>query len=444
MVTQKVLSTIAGRNSGEHEFLDAVKEVGVSLQPVFKEHPNMIRIFEQICEPERQVIFRVAWLDDNNCLQVNRGFRIQFNSAIGPYKGGLRYHPTVNASIIKMLGFEQIFKNALTTLPLGGAKGGADFNPKGRSDGEIQRFCQSFMTELVRHIAEDMDVPAGDIGVGSREIGYLFGQYRRLSGRFQGAITGKELPYGGSLCRPEATGYGVVMLAEEMLKDQNDDIKGKRCAVSGSGNVALHCARMLVKSGAIVLAVSDSQGTLVEPEGFTQEQLRDIQKVKMDRKARLSECCTKSSKHFGDGQHPWTLEEIGDIDLAFPCATQGELDQDEVDSLAKKGCKAVIEGANMPTTAAGVERLHHHNILYVPGKMANAGGVAVSGLEMAQNRMMQAWTADEVYKKLKDIMKDIYTTAKKCAEQYSVDLSSGANIAAFLKVGEAVKAQGAV
>jgi len=441
------------RDPDQMEFHSAIHEVVLSLQPVLNKKPDPLPILAQLCEPERQIIFRVPWLDDSNAMQINRGFRIQFSSAIGPYKGGLRFHPSVNASIIKFLAFEQCFKNALTGLPLGAGKGGSDFNPKGRSDGEIMRFCQSFMSELFRHIAQDVDVPAGDIGVGSKEVGYLFGQYKRISNHFQGALTGKGMEFGGSICRPEATGFGVVFLAQELLADRGGDnfgdLKDKRCVVTGSGNVARFCAVKLISSGAKVIAISDSKGTLVTTgsEGFTKSDMDQVKKIKSSHSGKLADFKRESDnsiKYFGDNTKPWALEEVGNIDLGFPCATQNELDENDAEAIAKKGCWAIIEGANMPVTSAGAAALVAKKIIHVPGKMANAGGVAVSGLEMAQNRTMVTWDGEDVYNRLQTIMKDIYHTSKQAAEEFGVDLGAGANIAAFLKVAEALKAQGAV
>jgi glutamate dehydrogenase (NADP+) len=443
---QNVLEAIYTRDPAQPEFHNAVHEVATSLQPLFSKKPELVPVFAQLCEPERQIIFRVAWLDDDNQLQVNRGFRVQFSSAIGPYKGGLRFHPSVNLSILKMLGFEQVFKNALTSLPLGGAKGGSDFNPKGRSDGEIQRFCQSFMTELSRHISEDVDVPAGDIGVGAQEIGYLFGQYKRITGRFEGVLTGKGETFGGSICRPEATGYGTVFMAEEALQDTGSKLEGARCLVSGAGNVALHCAKKLLDKGAVVLSLSDSKGTIIEKDGFTAEKLDKVKKIKRGHTGKLEDYVKESdtAEYFGDGQRPWRIEASGDVDVALPCATQNELDEEDARSLLDRGCKAVVEGANMPTTAGAVEALLQGGALHVPGKMANAGGVAVSGLEMAQNRAMSSWESEEVLSRLSEIMTGIYRMAKDASEEYDVTLGAGANIAAFMRVAEALQAQGAV
>jgi len=441
---QEVLKAVHMRDPDQDDFLTAVHEVALSLQPVFEADPGFLPVFAQLCEPERQIVFRVPWLDDSNSLRINRGFRVQFSSAIGPYKGGTRFHPSVNLSIIKMLAMEQVFKNALVTLPLGAGKGGSDFNPKGKSDGEIQRFCHSYMLELSRYIAGDMDVPAGDIGVGTKEIGYMYGQYKRIKGRFEGALTGKGLEYGGSWCRPEATGYGVVFLAEEFLADIGVDLKSVRCAVSGSGNVARFCCIKLQQMGAKVITISDSKGSLIEPDGFTREQLQQIDHIKSNHNGSLSDYKSDTGIYLGDRAKPWTAEATGQIDVSFPCATQNELDDGDADALAKKGCKAVIEGANMPVTAQGVKKLQSLGIAHIPGKMANAGGVATSGLEMAQNRSMLHWDGAEVMSRLKKIMKDVYQQSKKYSEEYNVSIGDGANIAAFMKVGTAMRSQGAI
>ncbi|KAI8105202.1 hypothetical protein M9435_000372 [Picochlorum sp. BPE23] len=442
---KEILKGIYARDPDQPEYLNAVNEVAKSIQPLLDTDGRYLPIFSQMCEPERQIIFRVPWLDDQNNLRVNRGYRVQFSSAIGPYKGGTRFHRSVNLSIIKMLGFEQVFKNALTTLPLGAGKGGSDFDPKGKSDGEIMRFCQSYMTELARYVAGDVDVPAGDIGVGGKEIGYMYGQYKRLNGgKFEGALTGKGMSYGGSWCRPEATGFGVVFLAREFLPDIGVELKGARCALSGSGNVARFCASKLEWSGAKVVSMSDSKGTLIEPDGFTREQLQQVRDIKSTHNGSLEDYSSDTCVYLGNRQKPWQAKELERIDVAFPCATQNELDEADVDALVKKGCKAIIEGANMPTTAAGVDRALEHKLGFVPGKMANSGGVAVSGLEMAQNRSMLAWEGKEVYEKLEKIMREVYVHSKKCAEDYNVSLADGANIYAFLKVGSAVMDQGAV
>lgn len=426
------------------EFHNALHEVALSLQPVFEHDPTFLPVFEQLIEPERQIVFRVPWLNDQNELKINRGFRVQFSSAIGPYKGGTRFHPTVSLSVIKMLGFEQVFKNALVTLPLGAGKGGSDFDPKGKSEGEIQRFCQSYMTELARYIAGDVDVPAGDIGVGGREIGFMYGQFKRLTGKFEGSLTGKGMAFGGSWCRPEATGYGVVYLAEQFLSDNGMKLEGTRCALSGSGNVARFCASKLVAKGAVVVSMSDSKGTLIEPDGFTADQIKQIHEIKSTHNGSLKDFSSTTCVYVGDRAKPWGLKETGEIHIAFPCATQDEFDEKDAAAVKDKGCTAVIEGANMPVTPEGVKKLLELHIPHVPGKMANAGGVAVSGLEMAQNRSMLLWEGKEVDEKLRKIMGDVYMQSKACAEKYQVSLGDGANISAFLKVGTALRFQGAV
>ncbi|KAL4435476.1 hypothetical protein ABPG77_006238 [Micractinium sp. CCAP 211/92] len=437
-----VLRCIFDRDSEQLEFLQAVREVAVSLEPVFDRRPELLPIFKQVAEPERIISFRVTWMDDAGNLQINRGWRVQFSSAIGPYKGGLRFHPTVNESILKFLAFEQVFKNSLTTLPMGGGKGGSDFDPKGKSDAEVMRFCQSFMTELHRHIGWIQDVPAGDIGVGAREIGYLFGQYKRITGDFTGVLTGKGQQYGGSEIRPEATGYGAVMFAENILGDRDDSLKGKRCLVSGAGNVALFCAELLLQKGATVLSLSDSQGYIYERDGLTRAQLDQIMEMKRKNPhARLSDYKSETVIYVGDSRKPWELERC---DIAFPCATQNELDEEDAELLVKNGCQLVVEGANMPCTAEAVHKFSDNGVIYAPGKAANAGGVAVSGLEMSQNRLGLSWTRQEVQERLQRIMRDIYDASKASADEYGVDLAGGANIAGFLKVAEAVRAQGAV
>lgn len=442
---RNILTRIYHRDSHESEFLNAVFEIAEAIEPVLKNDPSFLDVFEQLCEPERAIMFRVPWLDDSNVVRINRGYRVQFSSAIGPYKGGTRFHPSVNLSTIKMLGFEQIFKNALTMLPLGGGKGGSDFDPKSKSDGEIMRFCQSYMTELARYISGDQDVPAGDIGVGGKEIGWMYGQYKRLNyGKFEGSLTGKGIQFGGSWCRPEATGFGIVFLAKEFLKDIGiESLDNVRVSVSGSGNVARFCANKLLSEGATLVTLSDSKGTLIEPDGFTEEQLKAVHEIKKSHNGSLSEYSSKSCIYV-EGARPWQCKETGSIDVAFPCATQNELDDHDVESLVAKGCQAIIEGANMPTTREGVEKVKALNVPFVPGKMANAGGVAVSGLEMAQNRSMIHWGGREVYDKLQAIMKEIYIQSKKCAAEYGVDLGSGGTIYAFLKVGGALQSQGAV
>ncbi|EFN54237.1 hypothetical protein CHLNCDRAFT_25065, partial [Chlorella variabilis] len=431
----------------QDEFLAAVKEVGASLQPVFDRRPELLKAFEVMCEPERQITFRVPWLDDSGVLRINRGWRVQFSSAIGPYKGGLRFRDGVNLSIIKFLGFEQMYKNALTTLPMGagkasGRRGGSDFDPKGKSDSEIQRFCQSFMTELYKYIGGRTDIPAGDIGVGAKEIGYLFGQWKRLTGLWTSSLTGKGLDFGGSEVRPEATGFGAVFFAEAMLEDLGDGLQGKRCIVSGSGNVATFCAMKLIDKGGVVLAMSDSKGYIYEKDGFSQEQLDQIVAIKRSHNGSLAEYTSENVQYFGDRRKPWEIETS--IDMAFPCATQNEITLDDARQLTDRGCKYPAAGANMPTTAAAVSHFEQHGVVFGPAKAANAGGVAVSGLEMVQNRVGLQWTREEVCEKLKEIMTKIYTTIKGAAEEYGTTLAAGANIAAFTKVAEVVLAQGGV
>lgn len=437
-----VLAKVEERDPHQAEFLAAVKEVALALQPVFERRPEMLPVFGLMCEPERQIVFRVPWLDDAGCLRVNRGYRVQFSSAIGPYKGGLRFRSGLTLSVIKFLGFEQMFKNALTTLPMGAAKGGSDFDPKGKSDAEIQRFCQSFMTELYRHIGSATDVPAGDIGVGSREIGFLFGQYKRITALHTGAITGKGMDYGGSHIRPEATGYGAVIFAKAVLEDEGGSLAGKRCLVTGSGNVAQYCALKLLEEGAIVLALSDSLGYIYEPEGMSKEQLEQVMEIKSSHDGKLAQYRSATVQYTGDRRKPW---ELGvPVDMAFPCATQHELTLADAKNLVRNGCKYVFEGANMPCTNRAVEHFHANGVVFGNGKAANAGGVAVSGLEMSQNRVGLQWSRPEVEARLEEIMRSIYATSKAAANEYGTTLAAGANIAAFLKVGEAVLAQGAV
>lgn len=438
---KKVLLDIEKRDPNQGEFLQAVKEVAVSLQPALDKHPDLLPIFKQIAEPERVITFRVTWMDDNHNLRVNRGFRVQFNSAIGPYKGGIRFHPSVNLSIMKFLAFEQIFKNALTTLPMGGAKGGSDFNPKGKSDAEIMRFCQSYMTELYRHISYVQDVPAGDIGVGAREIGYMFGQYKRITKDFTGVLTGKGPEWGGSHIRPEATGYGAVFFAENILKDIGEDLQGKRCLISGAGNVAQYCAQLLLEKGAVVLSLSDSKGYVYEPNGFSKNQLEQVMLLKKQHGGSLSAYVSETGKYVSDAR-PWGID--APIDMAFPCATQNEIDEKDARELISHGCKYVVEGANMPSTPDAIDCYTEAGIVYAPGKAANAGGVAVSGLEMSQNRLGLSWSREEVTERLQVIMNSIYNSAKAASVEYGTDLAGGANIAGFMKVAMAVKAQGAV
>jgi glutamate dehydrogenase (NADP+) len=443
--TDQILETVGKRNPGEPEFLQAVNEVVRSITPVLERHPEYLewRILERLVEPERVVTFRVPWLDDQGRVQVNRGFRIQFSSAIGPYKGGLRFHPTVYLGILKFLAFEQVFKNSLTTLPMGGAKGGSDFDPKGKSDAEVMRFCQSFMTELFRHVSSDTDVPAGDIGVGGREIGYLFGQYKRIRNEFTGVLTGKGLAWGGSLIRPEATGYGCVYFCEQMLKTRGEDFWGKTCLVSGSGNVAQYTVEKLNEVGAKCVTLSDSEGTIYDKDGICPEKLAWVMELKNGRRGRIREYVTKFAKaEYLPGRRPWNIP----AQCAFPSATQNELNGDDAKALIENGCYVVGEGANMPTTPDGVEHFLAARILYGPGKAANAGGVATSGLEMAQNSMRISWTREEVDSRLKTIMTSIHDAASETSKEYgrSGDYVMGANIAGFVKVADAMLAQGLV
>ncbi len=441
---QDVISVVERRNAGEPEFLQAVREVLESLEPVVERHKKYQdkKILERIVEPERQIVFRVPWLDDKGQVQVNRGFRIEFNSAIGPYKGGLRFHPSVNQSILKFLGFEQVFKNSLTTLPMGGGKGGSDFDPKGKSDAEVMRFCQSFMTELARHIGPDTDVPAGDIGVGGREIGYMFGQYKRLRNEFTGVLTGKGLKWGGSLIRPEATGYGAVYFAEEMLKTRGETFKGKVCTVSGSGNVAQYTIEKLNQLGAKAVSLSDSNGTVYDKDGITPEKLAWAMELKNIKRGRIKEYADKFGCEYRDGVRPWYIK----CDCAFPSATQNEISGDEAKELLKNGCYVISEGANMPSTPAAVDLFLEKKILYGPGKAANAGGVATSGLEMTQNSMRLSWSREEVDQRLNRIMVAIHKSCHDTAKEYGQDGNyvMGANIAGFIKVADAMIDQGVV
>ncbi|MFC3940666.1 NADP-specific glutamate dehydrogenase [Pseudomonas gingeri NCPPB 3146 = LMG 5327] len=437
------LARLKKRDPDQPEFHQAVEEVLRSLWPFLESHPHYLAsgILERLCEPERAVVFRVSWVDDQGKVQVNRGFRIQMNSAIGPYKGGLRFHPSVNLGVLKFLAFEQTFKNALTSLPMGGGKGGSDFDPKGKSDAEVMRFCQAFMSELYRHIGADVDVPAGDIGVGAREIGFLFGQYKRLANQFTSVLTGKGMTYGGSLIRPEATGFGCVYFAEEMLKRKGDGVEGKRVAISGSGNVAQYAARKVMDLGGKVISLSDSEGTLYCEAGLTDEQWQALLELKNVQRGRISELAQRFGLEFLAGQHPWTLS----CDIALPCATQNELDAEAARTLLRNGCLCVAEGANMPTTLEAVDIFIEAGILFAPGKASNAGGVAVSGLEMSQNAMRLLWTAGEVDSKLHGIMQSIHHACVHYGEENGrVNYVKGANIAGFVKVAEAMLAQGVV
>ena len=438
---QKVLADVKAKNANEPEFIQAVEEVLSTLAPVLEANPQYEKaaILERMVEPERVVMFRVPWVDDNGVVQVNRGYRVQFNSAIGPYKGGLRFHPTVTLSVLKFLGFEQTFKNSLTTLPMGGGKGGSDFNPRGKSDAEVMRFCQSFMTELSRHIGADTDVPAGDIGVGGREIGYLFGQYKRLRNEFVGVLTGKGRPFGGSLVRPEATGYGTVYFAQYMLEKLGQDIKGKSVALSGFGNVAWGAAQKLVQLGAKVVAISGPDGYIYDEKGMTQEGVDYMLELRASNNDVVEPYAAKFGAKFVKGRKPWEVK----CDIAFPCAIQNELNEDDAKMLVENGCMMVVETSNMGCTAGAVNYLNGR-IAFAPGKAANAGGVAVSGLEMSQNSMRLSWSAEEVDAKLKDIMKSIHDNAYDTAEKYGMkgNYVAGANLAGFIKVADAMVAQG--
>ena len=437
------LARLKKRDPDQPEFHQAVEEVLRSLWPFLEANPHYLTsgILERICEPERAIVFRVSWVDDEGKVRVNRGFRIQMNSAIGPYKGGLRFHPSVNLGVLKFLAFEQTFKNSLTSLPMGGGKGGSDFNPKGKSDAEVMRFCQAFMSELYRHIGSDVDVPAGDIGVGAREIGFMFGQYKRLSNQFTSVLTGKGMSYGGSLIRPEATGFGCVYFAQEMLKRSGQRIDGKRVAISGSGNVAQYAARKVMDLGGKVISLSDSEGTLYCEAGLDEAQWEALMELKNVKRGRISEMATQFGLEFLAGQHPWHLA----CDIALPCATQNELDADAARTLLSNGCVCVAEGANMPTTLDAVDVFIEAGILFAPGKASNAGGVAVSGLEMSQNAMRLLWTAGEVDSKLHNIMQSIHHACVHYGEENGrINYVKGANIAGFVKIADAMLAQGVV
>ncbi|MDE6019628.1 MAG: NADP-specific glutamate dehydrogenase [Ruminococcus sp.] len=438
-----LLETVKKRNSGEAEFIQAVTEVLETLEPVVEKRPDLVEagVLERIVEPERQIMFRVPWVDDNGKVQVNRGFRVQFNSAIGPYKGGIRLHPSVYLGIIKFLGFEQVFKNSLTTLPMGGGKGGSDFDPKGKSDGEVMRFCQSFMTELSKHIGADCDVPAGDIGTGGREIGYMFGQYKRLRNEFTGVLTGKGLTYGGSLARTEATGYGLLYFTDEMLKANGMSLEGKTVVISGSGNVAIYATEKATQYGAKVVALSDSNGYIYDKNGIDLPLVKQLKEVERKRIKEYVNVHPEAEYHEGC-KGIWTIP----CDIALPCATQNEIDKESAEILVKNGCKVVSEGANMPSTPEAIETYLANGILYGPAKAANAGGVATSGLEMSQNSERLSWTFEEVDAKLHGIMKSIFKACDDAAKEYGMEgnYMAGANIAGFLKVAEAMKAQGCV
>ena len=437
------MNVVAAKNVGEIEFLQAVEEVAEVIIPFMQENPkyNNKMLLERMVEPERVIIFRVPWLDDNGDTQVNRGYRVEFNSAIGPYKGGLRFHPSVNLSILKFLGFEQVFKNSLTTLPLGGGKGGSDFNPKGKSDNEVMKFCQSFMTELSKHIGPNTDIPAGDIGVGGREIGYMFGQYKRIRNEFTGVLTGKGINWGGSLIRPEATGYGNVYFAQNMLELKGDSFNGKTVAISGSGNVAQYACEKATELGAKVVTLSDSSGYVYDSEGVSPDKLSFIMDLKNVKRGRIKEYADKFGCEFHEGKRPWEVK----CDIALPCATQNELNEEEAKTLVSNGCMCVSEGANMPSTPEAIAVFQNAKILFAPGKASNAGGVATSGLEMSQNSQRLNWTRKEADQKLKNIMKDIHDACIKYGtDQDYVDYVKGANIAGFVKVADSMLDQGLV
>lgn len=435
--------SILSNSPNQPEFHQAVKEVFDSLEAFIQENPKYKKekILERLVEPERVISFKVEWMDDKGEIQVNRGYRVQFNSAIGPYKGGLRFHPSVNESILKFLGFEQIFKNSLTGLPLGGGKGGSNFDPKGKSDAEVMRFCRAFMSELYRHIGAETDVPAGDIGVGGREVGYLFGAYKKFQNAFNGVLTGKGLEYGGSLIRPEATGYGLVYFVREMLSTKKDSFEGKTVAISGSGNVAQYAAEKVLEKGGKVVTLSDSSGTLFDPHGLDEEKLAFVKELKNVRRGRIHEYVDKFGGEYYEGARPW---KIAKFDIALPCATQNELDEADAEALVKNGTILVAEGANMPCTPEAVEVFHHAGIMYGPGKASNAGGVATSGLEMAQNGLRLSWSAAEVENRLHNIMVNIHQQCVKYGTQEDgyVNYVNGANIAGFKKVADAMIAQG--
>lgn len=437
------MARVIAKNPGEAEFHQAVQEVVKSLASFMEKNPKYqeAKILDRMVEPERLIMFRVPWLDDRGEVQVNRGYRIQMNSAIGPYKGGLRFHPSVNLGILKFLAFEQVFKNSLTTLPMGGGKGGSDFDPKGKSDNEVMRFCQSFMTELFRYIGPDTDVPAGDIGVGGREIGFLFGQYKRLRNEFTGVLTGKGLSWGGSLIRPEATGYGCVYFVEEMLKTRGESLKGKVCAVSGSGNVAQYTVEKLIQLGAKVVTLSDSNGFIYDEGGIDKKELACVLELKNVKRGRIKQCADEFKCKYFENKKPWGIK----CDIAFPSATQNEISEADAKTLVKDGCIAIGEGANMPSTPEAVEVFQKAKILYAPGKAANAGGVATSGLEMSQNSMRISWTREEVDKRLHDIMIAIHQQCVKYGKEGNyINYVNGANIAGFVKVADAMLEQGLV
>ncbi|RFN59048.1 NADP-specific glutamate dehydrogenase [Marixanthomonas ophiurae] len=442
---QDFISKVEQSNPNEPEFMQAVTEVAETVIPFIEKNEKYQNkmLLERMVEPERTILFRVPWIDDNGDIQVNKGYRVEYNSAIGPYKGGLRFHPSVNLSILKFLGFEQVFKNSLTTLPMGGGKGGSNFNPKGKSDNEVMRFCQSFMTELAKHIGPNTDVPAGDIGVGGREIGYMFGQYKRLRNEFTGVLTGKGRSYGGSLIRPEATGYGNVYFAKNMLETKGESFKGKTVVISGSGNVAQFAAQKAMEFGGKVVTFSDSSGFIYDSEGIDEEKLAFVMELKNEQRGRIKEYVDKyAGAEYHEGKRPWSIK----CDIALPCATQNELDADEAKTLIDNGCMCVGEGANMPSTPEAIEVFQKAKILFSPGKASNAGGVATSGLEMSQNSLRLNWTAQEVDEKLHTIMNDIHAACVKYGKDGDgyVDYVKGANIAGFVKVAEAMMAQGVV
>jgi len=431
------------KTPGEKEFHQAVREVVESIMPYIKKHPKYgkYKILERIIIPERVVMFRVPWLDDSGEIQVNQGYRIQMNSAIGPYKGGLRFHPSVNLSILKFLAFEQVFKNSLTTLPMGGGKGGSDFDPKGKSDNEVMKFCQSFMTELCRHIGPNTDVPAGDIGVGGREIGYLFGQYKRIKNEFTGILTGKGLNWGGSLIRPEATGYGSTYFAQEMLKTKKDSIKGKTVTVSGSGNVAQYTTEKVIQLGGKVVTLSDSSGMIYDPDGIDKDKLAYVMELKNIKRGRIKEYAEEYNVDYEAGKRPWNIP----CDMAFPSATQNEISKEDAQALVDNGCMCVTEGANMPSTPDAIDVYMEYKILYGPGKAANAGGVATSGLEMSQNSLRLGWSREEVDERLHNIMKSIHKTCLKYGKEKDfVNYVNGANIGGFVKVADTMIDQGLI
>ena len=443
-IIEQFITDVEKRNQHEPEFMQAVREVAENVIPYIVQHDiyHGKNILMRMAEPERVVSFRVPWIDDTGEIRVNRGFRIEMNSAIGPYKGGLRFHESVNLSILKFLAFEQVFKNALTTLPMGGGKGGADFDPKGKSDGEVMRFCQSFMTELFRHIGPNRDIPAGDIGVGGREIGYMFGQYKRLKNEFTGVLTGKGISWGGSMIRPEATGYGAVYFAENMLSTKSDGLQGKSVVISGSGNVAQYAAEKCIQLGAKVLTLSDSSGYVMDPDGIDADKLAFVMDMKNTKRERINKYVdTYPRASFHAGERPWAVP----CDVALPCATQNELDENDAKQLAANGCFCVSEGANMPSTPQAIKVFHANKMLYAPGKASNAGGVAVSGLEMAQNSLRYNWTREEVNERLQAIMSDIHNSCVAYGQNGDhVNYEKGANIAGFVKVADAMLAQGVV